>query len=123
MRCSIRPQCGTANAMSKQAAINSSNSQPAAAACASVSLAVLENLAARLNPNGLFLCMVRAGGGAVAYHDASAKSFFQRYVLPLVQSNQSVVKAIQSLTPTSEPLLVRDVPGVMIGALPLVDRR
>src|SRR5437762_1783498 len=63
--------------MSKHSAINSSNPQPTAAASEAVSIAVLENLAARLNPNALLLCMVRAGGGAVAYHDARSKRLVQ----------------------------------------------
>src|SRR3990170_2999831 len=55
-----------------------------AAATPEVAPAVLENLAARFRPAGLFLLMLRPDG-SVAYHDPAAGTFFTRYILPMLQ--------------------------------------
>ncbi len=50
--------------------------------------AVLENLAARFRPGGLFLVVLRPDG-EVAYHDPGGGPFFERYVLPLLRSRDA----------------------------------
>jgi hypothetical protein len=47
---------------------------------------VLENLAARFRPGGLFLMVLRQDG-SVAYHDAGAGVFFERYLLPQLNAS------------------------------------
>src|SRR6185436_18467921 len=48
--------------------------------------AVLENLAARFRPGGLFLVVARVDG-SLAYHDPSAGVFFERYAFPLLKAS------------------------------------
>src|SRR6476619_7067673 len=63
---------------------------------------VLENLAARFRPGGLFLVVLRQDG-SVAYHDPGAGVFFERYVLPLLKlpdaAGQSLRERLEGLPP------------------------
>jgi HD-GYP domain-containing protein (c-di-GMP phosphodiesterase class II) len=96
--------------------------------------AVLDSLAARLRPGGLFLMFV-SPDGAVSYQDQSAGLFFERYVLPLVQyapdaaagtdaGRPAVVDLTKSITAAS-PVTVwpAAIPGVSLAAFPHIERR
>jgi len=93
--------------------------------------AVLENLAARFRPGGLFLVVLRPDG-QVAYHDPGAGPFFERYVLPLLQARDAAgvmprdrVEALMSTTaasPTTAPA-VWQLPGVSVAAFPHAEKR
>src|SRR3954447_6617989 len=65
---------------------------------------VLDNLAARFRPSGLFLLVLRQDG-SVAYHDAGAGVFFERYLLPLLkapqQSGLRLSEKIEALDPAA----------------------
>jgi HD-GYP domain-containing protein (c-di-GMP phosphodiesterase class II) len=87
---------------------------------------VLDNLATRVRPAGLFLVMLRPDG-SVAYHDPSAGLFFHRYVLPLLQygdpTDGDLKEKIRKLTPNSPVTVWNTLPGVTLAAFPYVDRR
>jgi HD-GYP domain-containing protein (c-di-GMP phosphodiesterase class II) len=87
---------------------------------------VLDNLAMRVRPAGLFLALARPDG-SIVYHDPSAGLFFHRYVLPLLQygdpTDSGLKEKIQKLTPNSPVTLWNSLPGVMLAAFPYVDRR
>jgi hypothetical protein len=55
-----------------------------AASAAALPCEVLDNLAARFRPGGLFLLMLRPDG-TVAYNDTACGLFFQRFALPMIQ--------------------------------------
>ena len=59
--------------MSSQAVINA----PEKNAATPVPVSALDNLAARIRPNGLFLAMLSTDG-TVTYHDSAAGVFFLR---------------------------------------------
>ena len=87
--------------------------------------AALENLAARVRPNGLFL-FVLLPDGAVRWCDAQAGTFFRRYVLPPLQypdpADHAVRDQLQLLdasTTTSWDLL----PGVVASAFVYAPKR
>ena len=98
----------------------------AAGGAAIVPQVVLDNLATRFRPGGLFLVLLRPDG-TVVYHDASAGLFFHRYVLPLLQYRDStpsdLTQKLQSLTPTSTVTVWDCLPGVILAAFPCLDRR
>jgi HD-GYP domain-containing protein (c-di-GMP phosphodiesterase class II) len=102
------------------------NKASATGAQAIIPVAVLENLATRFRPGGLFLALLRPDG-TVVYHDPSAGLFFHRYVLPLLQygetSENDFRDKVQKLTPTSNVSVVNSLPGVMLAAFPCVERR
>src|SRR5688572_23487895 len=62
--------------------------------------AVFDALAGRVRPAGLFLVAMSVDG-VLAYHDATAESFFMRYALPLLrrqqQTDSPVRQAVRSL--------------------------
>jgi HD-GYP domain-containing protein (c-di-GMP phosphodiesterase class II) len=99
---------------------------PAAAASSPIPVAVLDNLAARVRCNGLFLMLLRPDG-SVAYHDSSASVFFLRYVLPLLQYSDSASDAIRnkagSLAYNSGATTLGDLPGVNITGIPVVEKK
>jgi HD-GYP domain-containing protein (c-di-GMP phosphodiesterase class II) len=88
--------------------------------------AVLQNLAARLRPGGLFLVMLRPDG-SLAFSDPSAVMFFQRYVLPGLNQKDAtggVLSAkISAMTAETGVQVWQFVPGVAIAAFPHVDRK
>ena len=55
------------------------------ASAAGITHAALDSLASRMRQGGLFLMMLRADG-SLAYSDHTPAPFFQKYVLPAVQS-------------------------------------
>jgi HD-GYP domain-containing protein (c-di-GMP phosphodiesterase class II) len=89
-------------------------------------VAVLDVLATRFRPAGLFLALLKPDG-TVLYHDASAGLFFQRYVLPLLQyddsSDTGIKQQLSTITATSPVTVWNHLPGVALAAFPHVDRR
>lgn len=87
---------------------------------------VLAQLAARVQPGGMFLAVLQKDG-TVAFHDSQAGLFFQRYVLPTLQARgrgdadfRSRLEAMDA----SSPIGVCDViPGVAMAVFPYVLRR
>ena len=105
--------------------------------------AVLENLAARFRPGGLFLVVLRPDG-SVAYHDPGAGVFFDRYVLPLLtgpdaagrgprERAEALAQAagVAAAAGTQAPAVgagaaavaVWELPGVAVAAFPHVEKR
>lgn len=97
-----------------------------AGAAPEVAHAVLENLAARFRPAGLFVLMLRPDG-SVAYHDANAGTFFTRYVLPMLQypeqTNTGLGSKAQVLNASSAVSIWDALPGVLLAAFPYVEKR
>jgi len=91
-----------------------------------VAPAVLENLAARFRPAGLFLLMLRPDG-SVAYHDPAAGTFFSRYVLPMLQYPEQTETGLggkaQILNASSAVSIWDALPGVLLAAFPYVEKR
>jgi HD-GYP domain-containing protein (c-di-GMP phosphodiesterase class II) len=91
-----------------------------------VPLAVMDNLAARLRGGGLFLVML-GRDGSLAYQDALAPVFFQRYVLPLLQygdpTDPGLLERIQKIDNKSPVTVWNSFPGVVLAAFPYVERR
>src|SRR5256885_401684 len=90
-----------------------------------IAASVLDNLAARLRPNGVCLVMLRADG-TVAWHDANASLFFQRFALPMLQypdANCGLRENVQSLTAASAISVWNLLPGIVVGAFPYVEKR
>ncbi len=69
---------------------------------------ILETLAARFRPTGIFLIAL-AADGTVAWHDGAADPFFLRYALPVVRESMAVERL--------------DVPGVCVVTLPCAEKR
>src|SRR5688500_8943944 len=102
------------------------NPNPETHAAAAMPVAVLEKLAARMRPSGLFLVLLRPDG-TVAYFDPTAPLFFQRFVLPMVQypetGDRSLAERVGVLN-TSSPVAAWDLlPGVTLAAFPHADKR
>lgn len=93
---------------------------------AGLSRATLDTLAARMRPGGLFLMLV-APDGRVVYHDSGSAPFFLRMVLPAIQPHESAVSPLQVLVkaqhPASSVEVWRNIPGVAIAAVPVLERR
>src|SRR5688572_9941005 len=86
---------------------------------------VLENLAARFRPGGLFLMVLRQDG-TVVYHDAGAGVFFERYLLPLLKTPDKSGKAPREKIEALEPggaVAVWQLPGVSPAPFPHVEQR
>ncbi|CAN5399707.1 hypothetical protein BH10PLA1_BH10PLA1_02520 [soil metagenome] len=102
---------------------NSTASKPMA-----IAASALENLASRFRPAGLYLIMLRADG-TVAFHDPGASLFFHRYVLPMLEypdpaaAPDGTSAGVQLLAVDSNVGLWNAVPGVMIAAFPLVEKK
>ena len=86
--------------------------------------AVLENLAARFRPGGLFLMVLRQDG-TVVYHDAGAGVFFERYLLPLLKTTDLAGKGLREKVEALEAGAVAawQLPGVALAAFPHVEKR
>src|SRR5205814_1719705 len=91
--------------------------------------AALDNLAARFRPAGLFLAMLRTDG-SLAYHDAGAPQFFQRYVKPQLENTDcanggdcSLADKIRLTNAASGVCAWNMLPGVEIAAFPYVEKR
>ncbi|HUB24731.1 MAG TPA: HD domain-containing phosphohydrolase [Tepidisphaeraceae bacterium] len=103
----------------------SAESSPSTAA---IPTAALENLAARFRASGLCLFLFRVDGSH-AYHDAEAGEFFSRYVSPILRCSQpsAPLKDVRQLfgqsNPPEEIALWTSVPGVLLSAIPFIERR
>jgi putative nucleotidyltransferase with HDIG domain len=110
--------------MTEKATANLNATQPATLPPALV--AALGSVAARFSPSGLFVCLVR-GSGELAYHDQNAGAFFQRYVLPLLRlecaEGMMIRRRIELLDVQAAPQTIQDLPGIVVGLLPYVERR
>jgi HD-GYP domain-containing protein (c-di-GMP phosphodiesterase class II) len=93
-----------------------------------LSQVALDNLATRFRPGGLFLVFIHVDG-TVAYHDAAAPSFYQRYLLPQLQLPDTVPgegalhDKIRLTTTASGVCAWNLLPGVEIAAVPYVEKR
>ena len=98
----------------------------AAAAQLPLPIVALETLSLRFRPGGLFTVLLRPDG-TVAYSDASASMFFQRYVLPQLQcrepADQLVRERVKSFTSSSSVVVWDFLPGVLIAAFPYVEKK
>src|SRR5688500_2416625 len=72
--------------------------------------AVLETLAARFRPGGLFLVVLRHDG-SVAYHDPGAGVFFDRYVLPLLKMPDPAGQSAREKTEAQAQQAIASHPG------------
>jgi putative nucleotidyltransferase with HDIG domain len=98
---------------------------------ANIPAVVLENLAARSRPGGMFLLVLRPDGSLI-HHDTSAPMFFHRYVLPLLQYPETALPGLgfdgvaakaKTLTASGNVLVWRPLPGVMAAAVGHIERR
>jgi hypothetical protein len=91
-----------------------------------VPAAVLENLATRFRPGGLFLMLLRPDGG-IEFQDAAAGLFYQRYVVPLVQygdpADPDLRDRLVRLNANSNVAVWSALPGILLAAIPCVERR
>lgn len=98
-----------------------------AAPAAALPCEVLDNLAARFRPGGLFLLMLRPDG-TVAYHDTACGLFFQRFALPMIQyaepSERGGLREKTSVMSAAASVEAWNVlPGVTLAAFPYVVKR
>src|SRR5687768_12979867 len=91
-----------------------------------VTPAVMDALAGRVRPAGLFLLGMSVDG-TIYYHDTTAEPFFTRYALPLLRRQQEtdspVRQAVRSLTAAPASLPNDATPGLSIVTVPYVERR
>src|SRR5688572_16369917 len=79
-----------------------------------IPIAVLDNLAARFRPGGLCLLML-APDGSLAYHDANAGLFFQRYAVPMIQypsPSAKLAEKVAAMSVNSAVEVWNTLPGV-----------
>jgi putative nucleotidyltransferase with HDIG domain len=124
------------NLAPEPAAASAAAGAPAATA---MGAAVLDILAARFRPGGLFLIGFRPDG-TLAYHDAAAGLFHQRYVLPMLQYPEppdaaaaaaaaklkapaTVAERVRAMDAAAGAEVWRLLPGVVLAAVPVVERR
>jgi HD-GYP domain-containing protein (c-di-GMP phosphodiesterase class II) len=88
--------------------------------------AVLDNLAARFRPGGLFLVFLRPDG-TVVWSDPLAGLFFQRFVLPLIQygdpTDSDIKEKVSKLSATAAVTVWSTLPGVVVAAFPFAQKR
>src|SRR5687768_7399890 len=91
-----------------------------------VSAAVLDGLAVHARAAGTTLLLLHADG-TVAYHDAGAGLFFERYAIPALRVAElharKLREHVRQMSIQSRPQLLDVVPGVLLAAVPFVDRR
>lgn len=90
-----------------------------------ISANALDNLAARFRPGGLWLVLLRPDG-TIAYHDAAAPAFFQRYVRPQLESREAdslLADKIRLTNAASGVCVWNLLPGIEIAAFPFVEKR
>src|SRR5262245_24491450 len=93
---------------------------------AAIPAAALEDLGARISPDGLLFCAMRPDGTLV-FHDPAANQFFQRFVLPQIQHESAagcaISAAVKSIVPARAPVVLESLPGVILGIAPHTDRK
>src|SRR4051812_20074856 len=108
--------------MSSQATITASTSKPQAL----IPAAALDTLGLRFRPGGLFTFML-APDGRVVFHDPSASTFFQRFVLPMLQyrepADDALLSRVRAMNAGSAIAVWDFMPGVMIAAFPCVEKK
>jgi HD-GYP domain-containing protein (c-di-GMP phosphodiesterase class II) len=91
-----------------------------------VPVAVLENLAARYRPGGLFLMLLNRDG-AVLWYDPAAVPFFHKYLLPLIDrpeaTGNSLADKLRNITVSSAVSVWDLLPGISLSGFPFVERR
>ena len=99
---------------------------PAGGESSGVPAVMLDNLAARFRSCGLFVVLIQSNG-SIVYHDPQAAMFFQRYVLPLLQygdpTEPDFREKLRKVDADSPVAVWNNLPGVILAALPCVDRR
>src|SRR5580658_1299188 len=88
---------------------------------------VLDNLAARFRPGGLFVVLIDSSG-TVGYSDAATGQFFHRYALPLLQrgitgTESDFAQWLKKLGTDSTITVYDRLPGIILAAFPFIDRR
>ena len=87
---------------------------------------VPEAIAQQVRAGGACL-LVLGADGAIAYHDAQAGAFFDRYVIPMLRTSEIVARQLRghiaNLAPAAAPAVWTFAPGVVLCAAPLVERR
>lgn len=95
------------------------------ASAPAIPIAVLDNLAARFRPGGL--CLLLLGpDGSLAYHDAGAGLFFQRFAIPMIQypdPGAKLAEKVAQMSANSTVEVWNTLPGVAIAAFPHVEKR
>jgi HD-GYP domain-containing protein (c-di-GMP phosphodiesterase class II) len=95
---------------------------------AAIPTAAFENLAARFRASGLCLYFFRTDG-SLTHHDQEAGEFFNRYVSPILRSSQPSAKQtdLRQLfghsNPSEDIAVWTSVPGVLLSAIPFLERR
>jgi HD-GYP domain-containing protein (c-di-GMP phosphodiesterase class II) len=91
-----------------------------------VSADVLANLSARLRVSGMCLGVIKTDG-TLCYSDPEAGLFFTRFAMPLVQFPENpdvrLVDRLAELTPESDVIVWEQPAGVILAAVPLVEKR
>src|SRR5262245_14526991 len=82
--------------------------------------AAIDNVLQSLRGCGLHLMIVDRGG-QVIYRDSEAGIFFQRYVLPQIQSTP-LQERLAEMDATAGVKLWKVIPGVTLAATPYVER-
>ncbi|HEY2587180.1 MAG TPA: HD domain-containing phosphohydrolase [Tepidisphaeraceae bacterium] len=95
---------------------------PGAADELPISGALIERLAGQLRPSGICL-LVTGGDGAVAYADPVAGAFFARYATALVRHDAVFAEKLRRISRDAPVALFDSLPGVIVAACPLVERR
>jgi putative nucleotidyltransferase with HDIG domain len=102
------------------------NLNPEPIAPAIMPVAVLEKLASRMRPSGLFLMLLRRDG-TFEYHDPASPLFFQRFVLPVLQypesGDRSLAQRIEATTAATPLTLWKLLPGITLVAFSHVEKR
>lgn len=88
--------------------------------------AILENLSSRMRQGGMCMAVVRADG-SLDFADAAAGGFFAKFAVPLLQSSTAgelpLSALARDLTPASPVTLWSHLPGLLIAAFPLADKK
>jgi HD-GYP domain-containing protein (c-di-GMP phosphodiesterase class II) len=87
---------------------------------------VLDNLASRFRPSGLFLAMSGAEG-SISYSDSLSGLFFLRYALPLLQCGEpgrdELTRKLREVSAGNPLSIYSGLPGVMVAIVPCIERR
>ena len=121
------PQNPTAMSEGNPSAAPTAPTDPAAAGASPISPAVLDTLALRFRSSGLFTLLFQHKTGCVVHHDASAPTFFQRFVLPMLQPSDPghamLCDRMRAISAGSGVAVWDCLPGVTVAAFPYVEKR
>ncbi|HZZ44625.1 MAG TPA: HD-GYP domain-containing protein [Tepidisphaeraceae bacterium] len=88
---------------------------------------VLETVAGRLRAGSVLLTVLNVEGVSPAFSDQAASPFFRHYAQPLLERlhklDPAFVERIQAAQPGSPALITEALPGLLVAALPRVERR